>query len=196
VGYGGAILRTTDGGTTWVSQISGTTNWLYSVSFTDANTGTAVGDGGAILRTTDGGTTWVSQISRTGQSLYGVSFTDANTGTAVGDGGIILRTNTGGIMAVKGYGSATLAAGFSLLQNYPNPFNPSTTIRFTLAYAAFASLMVFNITGQEIATLVNKEMSPGTYEVTWHASGLPSGVYFYRLQTGSFMESKKLVLLR
>ena len=80
----GTILRTTNGGTTWTSQTSGTTNYLYGVSFTDANTGTAVGDYGTILRTTNGGTTWTSQTSGTTDDLYGVSFTDANTGTAVG----------------------------------------------------------------------------------------------------------------
>ncbi len=84
VGFDGTILRTTNGGTTWTSQTSGTTNHLYGVSFTDANTGTAVGVDGTILRTTNGGTTWTLQTSGTTNHLYGVSFTDANTGTAVG----------------------------------------------------------------------------------------------------------------
>jgi hypothetical protein len=66
------------------------------VSFTDANTGTAVGDAGTIVRTTNGGTTWVAQTSGTGSFLFGVSFTDANTGTVVGGPGIILRTTDGG----------------------------------------------------------------------------------------------------
>lgn len=87
-------------------------------------------------------------------------------------------------------------AGFALEQNFPNPFNPSTTIRFSLAIASFASLRVFDITGQEIATLLNKEMSPGIYEVTWNASGMQSGVYIVRLQAGSLSETKKLILLR
>lgn len=89
-----------------------------------------------------------------------------------------------------------VVASFALEQNYPNPFNPSTTIRFSLASAAFASLRVFNITGQEIATLLNKEMSPGIHEVTWNASALPSGVYIYRLEAGSLSETKRLVLLK
>ena len=71
-------------------------NHLSGVSFTDANTGTAVGGNGAILRTTDGGITWVSQTSGTTENLNGVSFTDANTGTVVGSGGAILRTTDGG----------------------------------------------------------------------------------------------------
>jgi photosystem II stability/assembly factor-like uncharacterized protein len=89
----GTILRTTDGGNTWVSQTSGTTNALFSVSFTDVNHGTAVGDYGTILRTTNGGASWVSQTSGTTNALNSVSFTDANRGTAVSWYGIILRTN-------------------------------------------------------------------------------------------------------
>ncbi|RMH61261.1 MAG: T9SS C-terminal target domain-containing protein [Calditrichaeota bacterium] len=80
----------------WIEQTSGTTNNFNGVSFTDANTGTAVGDNGTILRTTDGGANWVSQNSGTTNNLNSVSFTDANTGTAVGTGGVILRTTDGG----------------------------------------------------------------------------------------------------
>jgi photosystem II stability/assembly factor-like uncharacterized protein len=75
---------------------SPTGEWLFGVTYTDANTGTAVGRSGTILRTTDGGTTWVSQTSGTSNNLFGVSFTDANTGTAVGFNGTILRTTDGG----------------------------------------------------------------------------------------------------
>ena len=71
-------------------------SWLYGVSFTDANNGTAVGVGGTILRTTDGGATWNLQSSGTSVVLSGVAFTDANTGAVVGDGGLILRTTDGG----------------------------------------------------------------------------------------------------
>ena len=95
-GDDGRILRTTNGGTTWVSQTSGTVWSLYGVSFTDANAGTVVGHKGTILRTTDGGARWVSQTSGTDNWLHAVCFTDANTGTAVGDGGTILRATTGG----------------------------------------------------------------------------------------------------
>jgi photosystem II stability/assembly factor-like uncharacterized protein len=96
VGHSGSIIRTEDGGATWVHQTSGTTNHLLEVFFTDANTGTAVGNGGTILRTTDGGATWVSQASGTYEELAGVWFTDANTGTVVGLYGTILRTTDGG----------------------------------------------------------------------------------------------------
>ena len=95
VGYLGTILRTTNGGATWTSQSSGTTNDLLGVSFTDANTGTAVGSSGTIRRTTNGGTTWTGQTSGTSTQLSAVSFSDANNGTAVGGGGTILTSQEG-----------------------------------------------------------------------------------------------------
>jgi photosystem II stability/assembly factor-like uncharacterized protein len=93
----GTILRTTDGGTTWVRQnIPRGTDQFFGVSFADANNGTVVGAHGAILRTTDGGETWTVQDSGTASSLHGVWFTDANAGIVVGYGGTVLRTADGG----------------------------------------------------------------------------------------------------
>ena len=90
-----------------------------------------------------------------------------------------------------------------LQQNYPNPFNPSTTIRYTIAWSREhgvesreTKIVVYDILGREVATLVNEKKAPGDYEVRFDATGLASGVYFYRLQTGSFVETKKLLLLR
>ncbi|MGO9482615.1 MAG: YCF48-related protein [Candidatus Kryptoniota bacterium] len=96
VGDSGTILHTGDGGTDWISQLSGTTQWLRGVSAIDANTATAVGDSGIILHTTDGGAVWECQSSGTAHALNAVSFADADTGTVVGDSGTILRTANGG----------------------------------------------------------------------------------------------------
>ncbi len=101
VGDSGTILRTTNGGASWIINSSRTTNTLNGVSFTDTNTGTAVGDSGIILRTTNGGTSWISDSSGTTITLNGVCFTDANTGTVVGDSGTILRTTNGGASWTK-----------------------------------------------------------------------------------------------
>jgi photosystem II stability/assembly factor-like uncharacterized protein len=97
-----------------------------------------------------------------------------------------------------------LPRGFALYQNYPNPFNPSTKIKFTIPNvgdANFASgtnvkLVVYDVLGNEVATLVNEEKTAGTYEINFNASGLTSGVYFYKLQAGSFVQTKKMILLR
>ncbi len=87
-------------------------------------------------------------------------------------------------------------SSYQLEQNYPNPFNPSTTIRFSLPHASLITLKVFNLSGQEVATLLDEQREAGMHTVRWNANGLPSGVYFYRLQVGEFEETRKLVLMR
>jgi len=98
---------------------------------------------------------------------------------------------------------SSLPTEFSLSQNYPNPFNPATKIKFTIPSvethrdaSLLVTLKVFDILGSEIETLVNEEKPAGTYELTWNAEQLPSGVYFYQLRAGSFIETKKMLLLR
>ena len=85
---------------------------------------------------------------------------------------------------------------YNLAQNYPNPFNPTTNIRFRIAEFGFVSLKVYDVLGSEVATLVNDEKPAGSYEVEFSATGLPSGIYFYKLQTESFIETKKMILLK
>ncbi|MFH0735095.1 MAG: T9SS type A sorting domain-containing protein [bacterium] len=85
---------------------------------------------------------------------------------------------------------------FNLLQNYPNPFNPSTTILFSLAKKVFVTLKIYDELGKEAAVLINEELNAGEYQKQWNAFNLSSGVYFYKLQAGSFVETKKLLLLK
>ena len=99
---------------------------------------------------------------------------------------------------------------YSLSQNYPNPFNPTTTIRFTIPTSPlnpspyqgernrerFITLIVYDVLGKEIATLVNAEKPTGSYEVKFDATGLTSGIYFYQLKAGSFIQTKKMVLIK
>ena len=85
---------------------------------------------------------------------------------------------------------------FKLVQNYPNPFNPTTTISFDIPFQTFVSIRVFNLVGQEVATLVSENMAAGSYTKIWNAESMPSGIYFYQLQTKSFTDTKKLVLLK
>lgn len=85
---------------------------------------------------------------------------------------------------------------FSLSQNFPNPFNPSTTISFNIPTRSFVSLKVFDVMGREAATIASEEMPAGNYSMQWNASGRPSGVYFYRLQTGAYTKTKRLIYLK
>lgn len=89
-----------------------------------------------------------------------------------------------------------LAKNFELSQNYPNPFNPSTTIKFKVPVTDIVTLKIYNILGQQVATLINKEMNAGSYEVKFNASELASGVYMYSLEAGSFRATKKMMLLK
>jgi hypothetical protein len=85
---------------------------------------------------------------------------------------------------------------YRLDQNFPNPFNLGTTIRFAAEHSGQVCLKVYNLLGEEIAVLVSEELPPGTYYRRWDASGLPSGVYFYRLQTAELVQTRKLQLLK
>jgi hypothetical protein len=90
----------------------------------------------------------------------------------------------------------TLPEQFSLTQNYPNPFNPSTTIKYSIPTSEFVTLKVFDVLGREVATLVNEEKPVGSYEIKFNAANLSSGIYFYRIQTGEFVEEKKMILMK
>lgn len=85
---------------------------------------------------------------------------------------------------------------FSLKQNFPNPFNPSTSIQYSLPFESHVSLKVFDILGKEIATLVNERKNSGSFTYQWNASGLPSGIYFCKLQADNNAETKKLILAK
>jgi|GEM_PF-2793155 len=104
---------------------------------------------------------------------------------------IRVNVNTG--VAEK---NGVLPVEFALEQNYPNPFNPTTTITFHLPSSSLVTLKVFNTAGQEIASLVDRQLPAGDHRTEWNASGVPSGIYFYRIQAGAYSETKKLVVMR
>ncbi len=85
---------------------------------------------------------------------------------------------------------------YSLEQNYPNPFNPSTTIEYSIPQNGFVTIKVFNVLGKEVATLVNEQVMAGKHKIDFDATGLNSGVYFYKIESGNFVETKKMILLK
>ena len=84
----------------------------------------------------------------------------------------------------------------TLSQNYPNPFNPSTTIKFSVKGSGHTTLKIYNLIGEQVAELINADLSTGSYKVDWNAAAVPSGVYFYRLKNGGFIETKKMILIK
>lgn len=89
-----------------------------------------------------------------------------------------------------------LPTGYTLSQNYPNPFNPTTSISYSVPTQSHVTVAIYDVLGREVRRLVQELKQPGEYSVTWDASSVPSGVYFYRLVAGGFVETKKMVLMR
>jgi photosystem II stability/assembly factor-like uncharacterized protein len=196
------ILKSTDAGITWSIQSVPLGDALTSVFFSDALNGWAGGYMGTIMHTSNGGITWPYQTSGTGNSIRSVYFVNSMTGWAVGDLGTILKTGNGGVSSINTI-SNTIPEKYSLFQNYPNPFNPTTIIRLQIAdfrsqigKANKTVLKVYDILGKEVQTLVDEVLQPGTYKVKFDGSSLPSGIYFYRLSAGEYMETKKFILMK
>ena len=101
-----------------------------------------------------------------------------------------------GIVTGIGENLADVPSSFTLDQNYPNPFNPTTVISFQLKKAARVSLRVYDVLGREVATLVNEREDVGSHAVTFNGDNLSSGVYFYRLEAGSYIATKKMLLVK
>ena len=105
-------------------------------------------------------------------------------------------SDVGSILVVSVEGKENLPTEYSLEQNYPNPFNNSTVIKYSIPQEGLITLKIYNLLGEEVATLVNDTKQTGNYEVSFDATGLTSGVYFYRLQAGNYTETKKMVLMK
>jgi hypothetical protein len=146
------------------------------------------------VRTTNGGWIWTTQFSGTNLFLYGIYFTNDINGWAVGYNGVILNTSNGGVSSVEQ--ERLYRSEFLLKQNYPNPFNPRTVIYYSVPKQINIRIIIYDALGREVTTLVNEEKPIGNYEVEFDGNELPSGIYFYQLQAGSFTETKKMVLMK
>ncbi len=199
-GTDGLIFRTTNGGADWkeINYTQGVI--LFRLVRVGTSTAYIVGTGNTILKSTDDGATWTHQSDNAPSStkFEDVFFLNDSTAWAVGHDGIIvhLAGDPGGEKAATGIHSGNVAYSFELNQNYPNPFNPSTRISYSLAKNGFVRLTVYNSIGQKVRTLVSQEQSRGEHSVQFDANDLSSGVYFYRLQAGDNVQTRKLVLLK
>jgi hypothetical protein len=143
-------------------------------------------------------------LKHTSSSMYAIYYITDGIGFSSYNGEVLAYGLVGAIINGVQYGiiydvensKNTLPDKFQLSQNYPNPFNPSTTFSFNLPARSFVSLKVFDVIGREVATIANEELQAGNHIHQWDASGLRAGAYFYRLQAGTFVETKKLLLLR
>ncbi|MFA5010346.1 MAG: T9SS type A sorting domain-containing protein [Ignavibacteria bacterium] len=127
--------------------------------------------------------------------LYSICFINNTTGWVSGGWTEVYKTTNGGNVFISNI-SNEIPDSYCLFQNYPNPFNPATIIRFQVKETKYVTLKIFDILGKEIQTLVSEKHTPGLYEVFWDASAFPSGVYFYRMITDGFSETKRMILVR
>lgn len=174
---GSIIAKSEDGGFIWSGETAPSTSTLTGVSFTTLTSGTAVGFTGTILHTADGGATWNPETSNTARSLEAVAFRDSLLGIAVGDTGTILR---GVAQPVTSADYAT-PSRFAL-EVGSNPFRGSTSFSFRLSHAGFATLTIYDVVGEPVATLLDGPVNPGSYSALFDARGLPSGLYYSRLE--------------
>ncbi len=198
------VLLTTDAGNNWTQykmfDYKETMFSTYCISMINSKEGSVGLFDGRILDTYDGGKSWNERVQLTSTPVFDLKYINRNHGWAVGDMGLILRySNTS--TNIKDENLQLIQHNFSLSQNYPNPFNPTTTISYQLSAFSRVKLKVYDMLGREVATLVNEEKAPGNYEVkfnveTRRGESLPSGVYIYRLQAGSYSETKKMTLLK
>jgi len=193
------VARTTDGGTSWTyfdaTPLQGGS--LREVTFLNNQNGWAVGySANGPLRTSDGGVTWEIQILSPPffSGFESMSIVDANLGWAVEAVGRVYKTTNGGVVWVSN--DQPLPARFELKQNFPNPFNPRTTISYEMPGDAHVTLKIFNLLGEEIATIVDDERSAGFHTTIWDASNHPSGVYIVRLKAAAETKAIKLLLLK
>lgn len=216
---GGYVKKTTNGGLNWVQQtlpqgIPGHTlvNGFRSISKISRDTIWGswayvifpnLQGRGVLYRTTNGGTNWLYQIPDTSFHIggyYYTSFLNNKTGWEYSPNTSGIHTTVGGdttfLSSIRQI-SNKVPSEYRLFQNYPNPFNPVSSIKYQVSRSVEVKIIVFDIAGKEIKTLVNKKQSSGTYEVTFDGNNLSSGIYFYSLFVeGARIDTKKMVLIK
>jgi photosystem II stability/assembly factor-like uncharacterized protein len=182
----GKVLRSTDNGTSWTTLID-TAGFVRSI-VEDPNGTVYAGTQHGVYYSVSHGDSWLLADSGLGRSfVQALSFDN--------DGYLFAGLSYGGIYRSREHVRVEIPTSFRLMQNYPNPFNLSTIIGFSLPRPRTVNLTVYNLLGQEVATLASGYLSAGKYEVRWSANA-PSGIYFYRLQSSAFKETRKMVLLK
>jgi len=175
-----------------------TNKWIQDIHFVNTENGWALGEDGLSIRTTNGGTNWFEEPSGIKSNINEIYFINKYNGWAVGNNGAILQWGNGVVNSVenKQINSIKLPGEFKLLQNYPNPFNPTTIISYSIPKQSNVKLIIYDALGREVANLVNEEKAAGNYTAEFNAANLSSGIYFYQIRAGEFIQTKKMLLLR
>ena len=203
--------RSTDSGASWGTDTRLTMNGFSSGNPSVSSAGSNIhvvysGNSGIYYkRSTDGGNTWSSDLRLSDIVSFARDPSIAISGSAIhviwhdarsSDEEVYYERNpTGNPTAILPVNSI-IPKNFSLGQNFPNPFNPETKIKFDIPAASFTTLKIYSIQGNEVVSLLNNRMSAGSYEVEWNAANYPSGVYFYKLVSGDFNKTIKMILMK
>jgi hypothetical protein len=187
------VFRSTDNGASWTIVDSGLATVPYCFTVSGTNLFAA---GYGIFLSTNSGTTWIEVDSGlANRNILSLAVSGDRLYAGTNGSGVWRRPLSEMITAVRDKGNDS-PSKFTLSQNYPNPCNPTTAISFSLPSRSMVSLKVFDILGREVSTIVSEELQAGSYTRQWNASAFASGVYFYRLQAGTYSETKRLLLLK
>ena len=193
--FGNGVFQSGANGSTWTPVNIGLNN-LYIGSLTSSGNSIVVGtDTGGVYYSSNNGQSWMQKNEGLISPLYFKSLLISNNYIFAGiDNNIWKRPfyEITGIQPPKN----TIPDKFSLSQNFPNPFNPSTMISYDIPIDGFVKITVYDFLGREVKTLVNEKQNPGSYQVQFDGSNLASGVYFYKLQAGDFIQTKRMTMLK
>ena len=189
----GNIFKTTNSGLNWTEQNLPSSTAINSIEFINENTGWA--GSSALIYTSNGGTNWVYGNTSSTVVIYSLHFANANTGWIFGTWGSILKTTNGGNVFINN-NSMIFPIDYYLYQNYPNPFNPVTTIGYSVPKSGRVVIKVFDVAGREIRTVEDVFRQAGNYSVRFDGTGLASGVYFYRMEAGDVVRTRRMVLIK
>jgi photosystem II stability/assembly factor-like uncharacterized protein len=198
-GGNGSICKTTNAGANWITQNSGITSTINSSFFLNSQTGWMCGNNGKVIKTTDGGIHWRLQSSPVAYNLNSIQFLDSTRGWIGADNGTVLYTIDGGGITEVINRIENTSGSLILYDNYPNPFNPITKITFELPKDGKVKLVIYDILGRKIKTLVNELKQAGRYTVEFNGNNYASGVYFYRIQVEegkNYTSVKKMMLIK
>lgn len=173
----------------WIQKYSGIGNCIYISTNNFIYSGTV----GGVILSTDNGNNWVFIFTENSSRAFAHDL-------KIDDNILFIATNSYGLYELQIPTNIVeennLLPSYQLYQNYPNPYNPTTKIKFSIPKSNIVQIKIYDILGNEIQTLLNKHYQVGTYEVDFNANNLPSGVYFYRMISGNYSETKKMILLR
>jgi len=201
IGFAGSyrgIFRTSDYGQNW--NFINLNKSISNIHIFNSNSTIAIGktsytNNGSTLYSTNSGFNWTVFNIDSSRTFTNISFPNSNTGYITDDVGYMLKTTTAGTIWVSN-NDYKIPDKYFLHQNYPNPFNPWTTIKYDIPNDGFVTIKIYDMLGREIAELVSENEKAGFHTILFNGSNLSSGMYLYRIQTGSYSQTNKMVLIK